>query len=76
VLTAIVGDDRRGIVEGAEIETRARILLNVDLVSQPPGLLPCIFAYFAFIFDLVGNRPAAANLGLGMRTSRSVKPDA
>src|SRR6266853_1828697 len=41
---AVIGDDRRAIVVGAEIETGAGILLDVDFVGETANLPPRQFA--------------------------------
>ena len=71
MLGAIIGDDRRAIVIGAEVETRAGILLHVDLVGETPDLAPRTLALRSRILDFVGHRAAAANFGLGMRHRKS-----
>ena len=42
MLGAVIRDDRRAIVIGAEVETRAGILLDIDLVGETPDLPPRI----------------------------------
>src|SRR5271169_1306224 len=67
LLGAVIGDDRRRIVVGTEVETGAGILLDIDFVSQPSGLPPRTFAFGSRILDFAWHRAATANLGFGMR---------
>src|SRR5674476_318375 len=63
----IIVDDRRAIVIAAEIETRAGILLDVDLVGETPDLPPRQLAGRSGILDIFRNRTTAANFGFRMR---------
>src|SRR2546423_15571898 len=67
VFGAIIDHDRRAIVVAAEIETRTRILLDVDLIGEPPDLSSRNFAPCSPILDLIGYRATAMNLRLSVR---------
>src|SRR3954447_21628083 len=67
VFAAIIDDDRRAIVVAPEIETRTRILLDVDRIGETPDLLSCTFAARSGILDFVGYRATATNFRLGVR---------
>src|SRR5450755_1359226 len=71
VLRSIIGDDRRAIVIGAEIEAGAGILLDIDLIGELPDFPPGPFAVSSGILDGLGHRAAAANFSLGMRHRKS-----
>src|SRR5256714_8586927 len=67
VFGAIIDDDRRAIVVAAEIETRTSILLDVNLIGEPPDLSSRNFAPCSRILNLIGYRATATNFRLGVR---------
>src|SRR5580692_2589367 len=66
-LGAVVSDDWRRVVIGAEVKPRASILLDVDLIGETPDLLTRRFAPRPLLLDLRRHRATAANLFFRMR---------
>src|SRR5205807_10048247 len=64
---SVIGDDRGPIVVGAEVQSGAGILPDVDLVGEPADFLPCPLTAGSCLLDFIGYRAATTNLCLGMR---------
>src|SRR5260370_921667 len=67
----VIGNDWRTIVVGAEVETGAGILLDVDLVGETADFPPRFCASRSRLLDFIGHRATAANFSLGVRHRES-----
>jgi hypothetical protein len=57
---SVIGDDRRSVIEIAEVEAAAAILLHIQIIGRLSDPFPDGIAFSAGLLDRVGHGPALA----------------